>query len=314
MKLDDASTDVLAKPDRRSFIGGSDTAAILGVSPWKTPLTLWQEKTGKVLPVEPSKAKQKIFERGKMLEPIVLQMVVNKLEEQGHTVEIVATNKYYTDEEHDFLRCEIDFELIIDGEHINGDCKTAHGFARKAWGEEETEEVPIYYAAQFMHGLMITKRQRCIVAVLIGLDDVAIYWVNRDDKTVAAIRAKEVMFWNDHILKDVPPDFMVFDDITALYPRDDGTSIEATAEIVDRVRDFKRVKAEIKGLEQEEEELKFQIAAFIQPHSQLTYAGDKVATWKAQSSTRLDGKSLEAAHPELAAQFKRTTVSRVLRV
>lgn len=29
-------------------IGGSDVAAIFGISPWKTPLDLWLEKSGKL--------------------------------------------------------------------------------------------------------------------------------------------------------------------------------------------------------------------------------------------------------------------------
>ena len=33
-------------PDRTKFIGGSDVAAILGVSKWKTPFQLYQEKIG----------------------------------------------------------------------------------------------------------------------------------------------------------------------------------------------------------------------------------------------------------------------------
>ena len=30
--------------DRRRYIGGSDVAAVLGISPWRTPLALWEQK------------------------------------------------------------------------------------------------------------------------------------------------------------------------------------------------------------------------------------------------------------------------------
>ena len=33
---------------RSSRIGGSDAAAVLGKSPWKTNQRLWEEKTGRV--------------------------------------------------------------------------------------------------------------------------------------------------------------------------------------------------------------------------------------------------------------------------
>ena len=32
---------------RRKFIGGSDVAAIMGVSPWKSAVEVWQDKTGR---------------------------------------------------------------------------------------------------------------------------------------------------------------------------------------------------------------------------------------------------------------------------
>ena len=34
--------------ERRQYIGGSDIAAVMGMSRWKTPLTLWLEKTGEI--------------------------------------------------------------------------------------------------------------------------------------------------------------------------------------------------------------------------------------------------------------------------
>ena len=33
--------------DRAKYLGGSDVGAILGLSPYKTPLDVWLEKTGK---------------------------------------------------------------------------------------------------------------------------------------------------------------------------------------------------------------------------------------------------------------------------
>ena len=35
---------------RRGYIGGSDAAAVVGLSPYVTPYQVWAEKTGKVEP------------------------------------------------------------------------------------------------------------------------------------------------------------------------------------------------------------------------------------------------------------------------
>jgi len=302
------------KLDRSKFIGGSDAAAILGVSPWATPVELWMQKTGKAAPEPVDPVRERIFARGKKLEPVILDMVMDKLRERGHDVQLIATNERYTDPEHSFMSCEIDFEMMLDGEHINGDCKSVIGFARKKWGEEDTEDVPIEYAAQFMHGLMITGRRRCLVAALIGLDDVAIYWVNRDDETIAAMREKEVAFWNDHVQGDTPPDTFTFDDVKALFPGDNGLSIDATPELAIKVKELAGVKAQIQDLEEAEEVLKHDIADFINPFAILKFDGKEIASWKAQSAARFDVKAFQEAEPELAAKFIKTTTTRVLRL
>ena len=53
--------------DRRNSIGASDAAAAIGESPWKTPVELWQEKTGRVKR-DDAPTEEMII--GKLLEPL----------------------------------------------------------------------------------------------------------------------------------------------------------------------------------------------------------------------------------------------------
>lgn len=315
--------------DRTKYIGGSDAAAILGVSPYATPVELWLKKTGKAPKEEIDPARQKIYDRGHKLEPFIREMVIDKLCDLGMQVDLVACNERYCDPEFPFMSCEIDFELRLtgeieiggelvhfDGELVNADAKSVTGFARKKWGDENTEDVPIEYAAQFMHGLMVTPgaRRFCLVAALRSFDDVDIYWTRRDDEVVAAMRAKEALFWNGHVLTGIAPDTLTFDDVKALFPHDNGQTVEASAEIAIKVRELARVKAEIKALEEGEEMLKQQIADFISPHAILTFDGRDIATWKGQGRTDFQEKLFKAEHPELAAQYLKTSTIRVLRL
>lgn len=316
-------------PDRSKFVGGSDAAAILGVSPYKTPVELWMEKTGRAQKEEIDAVRQKIFDRGHKLEPFIRDMVIDKLRDLGVEVELIACNERYVDPEHAFMSCEIDFELRLtgemeiggelitfSGEHVNADAKSVTGFARKKWGEENTEDVPIEYAAQFMHGLMVTpgNRRFCLVAALRSFDDVDIYWTRRDDETIAAMRAKEIVFWYDHVLADVAPDTLTFDDVKLLFPGDNGLPVDATPEIALKVRELAGVKAQIKDLEETEEALKQEIADFISPHAILNFDGREIASWKGQRQTRFDEKRFKEEHPDLAAQYVKSSVIRVLRL
>lgn len=266
-------------PDRAKFLGGSDVGAILGVSKWKTPFMLYQEKIGAFVE-EVTPAKQKIFSRGHRWEPVVIEMMVDELESRGHTVEVIARNERYIDPEFDFLACEIDVELRIDGEEVNGEMKTVHPFAAADWGAEESDEIPIYYAAQVMHGLMIKPRRRAIVAALIGADDLRIHWMERDEETIAGIRSREVEFWNQ-IQTLTPPQPVDPEDVKWLYQRDGGTAIEASDEIVQLVQHLKDMKASAKTQEAQIEMLAARIKTFMGVNAVLLGPdGKPLATWR----------------------------------
>jgi predicted phage-related endonuclease len=317
---------IVAEVDRSRFLGGSDAAAVMGLSPWTTPLELWMLKTGRKAREAPDAQRQKIYDRGHRLEPFIRDMVIDKLRERGLEVELLECNSRYVDPEHPFLSCEIDFELrlsgaleiggiewVFQGEHINCDAKSVTGFARKKWGEEDSEDVPIEYAVQFMHGLMITGRRFCLVAALRSFDDVDIFWTVRDEETITGMRPKLVSFWLDHVCADVPPDTMTFSDIKALFPLDNGLDVEATQEVADKVAQLRTIKAQLKEWEAAEEALTFEIADYISPHTRLMFQGQPLMTWKGQNDTRVDQTRLKAEDPDTYHRFSRTKVVRVLR-
>ena len=64
------------KGDIRYTVGGSDVAAIFGVSPWTTPLELWLIKKGRMKP--PKKMNQDQLAMGHMLEPIAAEWYARK--------------------------------------------------------------------------------------------------------------------------------------------------------------------------------------------------------------------------------------------
>lgn len=312
--------------DRSEFLGGSDAAAVMGLSPWATPVELWQQKTGRAPNPKVTQARQRMFDRGHKLEPFIRDMVIDKLRDQGLDVELLTSNARYTDPEFAFLRCEVDFELLLrgstvigskivefKGEHINADAKSVSGFARQKWGDVDTEDVPIEYAAQFMHGLMVTGRRYCLVAALRSFDEVDIFWTVRDDETIAGMRQRLVRFWVDHVQTNRAPDPIDFDDIKALFPTDDGGAVEATKDIAEKVDQLRKTRADIKRLQEIEEALVFEVGNYIRPRTWLTVNGRPVMSWKGQRSTRLDIDAFRSAHPDWFAMFADTGVQRVLR-
>ena len=207
--------------DRTKFLGGSDIAAILGISPWKTAVDLWLDK---IKPRTDDGRNAGAKRRGSRLEPYILDMI-----REEHGLEIVASNQRYIDAQVPYFAAEIDAET----EDENIEIKTVHPFKSKEWGELETDQLPIHYVAQVQWGLGVHQRQRCRVFALIG-DDLRPYVVERDEETIGALRSKASEFWERYVLTNLRPpldyaDSKTLDTLRKLYPGTDGSTIEATA-------------------------------------------------------------------------------------
>ena len=291
--------------DRSRFLGGSDIAAILGISPWRTALDVYLDK---VQPREESHdpSRMRVLSRGKRMEPYIVDLLS---EETG--LAISARNARYTDPEIPFLAAEIDAEAET-GENI--EIKTVSPFKAREWGEQQTDEIPIHYTAQVQHGLMVTGRRLCVLGVLIGADDFRIYRVERDDETIAAIREREIAFWREHIEARVPPDPTTAADIKMLYGRDAGTAIEASEDVLRALNDYRNLSDQAKAISAQAEAAKERIQLFMADAAILTVGGKPAATWKSQSAKRFDQSAFKAAHPDLYEQFKATSESRVFRI
>jgi putative phage-type endonuclease len=312
--------------ERTKFIGGSDCAALLGLSPWMSPLMLYQKKTGEYVE-DITPAKQKMFDRGHRWEPIVVSMLVDELKERGHDVEIIARNQRYQDPQYPFLAAEIDLELRVDGLDVNGEAKTVSPYALKEWGDEDGDgDIPVYYAAQVQHGMMIRPRSRTIVAALTGFDDKPrIHWVDRDDEVIAGIRQRELEFWN-RVQTRTPPDPTNLLDVIRLMRNFNGVPVEATPAIAEAAAQLKTLKGNKKAMDGDEEDLKFKISSFLfqnlkevkgaslEDKTALVYQGKTLLTWTTQSTTRLDTKTIKEEAPELYDRYSTNTQSRVLRI
>jgi putative phage-type endonuclease len=244
--------------DRSRFIGSSDMAAILGLSPWATPYDVFQQKRGEAEPVDADPEKARLFRRGKRLEPVIVNMLE---EERG--LNIVARNQRYTDPEFDFLRCEVDAEALIDGEHVNVECKSAHPFTAWKYGAEGTDETPIEYTVQAMFSLMLTGRKRCIFGVLFGTDNLVVYELARDEEVIAEMRKRAVAFWREHILTGTPPAPISLPDVERMLRREPPKTIEASPEVAKLIADLENLRSQERAAHEGVDDRKFEIGKAV---------------------------------------------------
>ena len=311
--------------DRRTYLGSSNAAAVMGLGAYAaTPLTVYFAKLGEGQ--EEMDPKQRLFlERRKRWEAPIVEMLREEFD-----AEIVAVNRRYRDPEYNFLAAEIDFEWRdTDGSIQNGEIKTCSPFAfgeQQGWGEAGTDEIPINYACQVMFSLMVTGRQTCIVAAMVGLDTMVFYRVERDEETIASMRERMVSFWLNNVLKRIPPEPVSYEDCLKLTLRMRGKPVEIDDAIATRLEQLRQIRATNKSNEGAESEIKFDILNFIRrkwlleptaeidDNAVLLRGGQKIASYNAQSSTRIDSERLRSEKPEIATAFSKTTQTRVLRL
>lgn len=292
------------KNERKEFIGGSDIAGILGISKWSTPLDIYYKKIEEFSEIDESK--EKIFKRGKRMEPYIIDILSEENE-----LEIIARNNRYTDKEHDFLSCEIDAEYKdTDGSIQNIEIKTASQYSIKEW----EDGAPTYYVAQAMFGLMLTGRSKCIIAVLIGSDDFRTYTVERDEVLIKFIKDESIKFWKEHILKGVEPDPVSKNDVEKMFKNDEIESVDVGIEILSRIDRIKLLKDQSKELLRIVEDLEVDVKKAMGNASVALFNGSKIATWKTQTRNALDQKRIKSELPDLFKSYMSETNSRVFKI
>jgi putative phage-type endonuclease len=286
--------------DRSKYIGGSDIGAILGLSRFKTPLEVWMEKTGK----ETKKVDSLPLRFGSFAEDFVAREY-----SRATGFELIHDESIYIHPEHAFMSAHIDrFVLEVGSSSPTRilECKTANPFSSGDWGEIGSDEVPMSYLCQCIWYMAITGIDKTDLAVLFGNSDFRIYEVASDQGLEELVIAKATTFWNEYVLKDIPPPVQSEADCQTLFSKGDpAKSIEAGQETLELTKRLHTLNSEIETREEEISSIKQTIMSQMGEAELLTYQGRTLASWKApKPSFRLDSKRFEQEHPEIASNYK----------
>ena len=176
-------------------VTASKVAAIVGVSPYESPLSMWRKMRGLDAPDPDNPA----MERGRLLEPAVLAW----WHARHPDARLVAEQPTWTLDGITWGAATPDEVVILDGDLVAVEAKTTSSW--EAWGEPGTDEVPAWYAAQACWQLaMCPDARRVHVPVLGPRLDFREYVVERDDDLIGHLFAV-VEDFADSLTQDVPP-------------------------------------------------------------------------------------------------------------
>lgn len=283
---------------RKSGIGSSEVATILGLNPWETPYQLWRRKKGLDAPKDETFA----MKAGHYLEDAVSQFWAD--ETGREVIKSSAGDWLFVNTEKDFLRASPDRTFWLAGMPKNNEnkgileCKTTQMSI-------DPEDLPKHWFCQVQYQLGVSELKQGSLAWLcsgreFGYKDIAFV----PDFYAWMIEEVE-RFWVDNIIGNAEPDATTVTDVIKKYSRHtDGKVVEVGEDILDAYHQLKGVKDELDRLEERKEELEGKIKLGFGDAEAISYGGQTLATWKAaKDSPKFDSKAFTKAHPELAQEF-----------
>lgn len=187
---------------RRSCIGASDCAAILGKSPWKSARDVYFDKRGDPKPDTMSDSMMV----GMMSEARIRELfsIETKKDVVDCTGMLMVSNAVC------IMSCTLD-AIVLEDNRRPTILEIKSMSSMTGW---EGDTIPEYYLIQILHQMFVTGfRKAILLARFRCSEDMSfpgrekIYTINREDyeSTICSIAEKMNEFWNKHIIAGVPP-------------------------------------------------------------------------------------------------------------
>ena len=302
-----------AERTRPLGLGGTDIGAILGLSPYKTPLELWSELVSGEQPASRDLIHLRFGQHAESFIASEYERATDLFTAEHSPTLFHKKHGFMFGHVDRFVLETPDTPVVVDGT-ITADklleCKTSSAFSKNDWGESGTDQVPPHYLVQCAWYMAITECQSADLAVLIGNSDFRVYTIERDMELEGLILSHAQHFWHEHVLGKKPPEPISVQDASILFPKEaPNSSVLANEEILQSITAYRQACTQSQTLSEECEKLKLEILNYMGHAEKLTLGSKTLATWKcAKSSTRIDTKALAQAHPDIASEFSTTVI------
>ena len=287
---------------RQRSIGGSDAAAIVGLSAYVSPYTVWADKLGKIPPSEDNEA----MRQGRDLEQYVAERFAEATGKKVRRENNILINP-------DFPFAHANVDRIVIGEDAGLECKTTNQLNLKKF---KNGEFPDHYYVQCMHYMMVTGCSKWYLAVLVLGREFLWFEIERDEEEIAALAKSEQEFWKC-VEQGVPPaadgSKSTTDTIQTMFPDSSESSVSLFSfdNMLTQREDITRRIGDLKALQDESEN---KIKAYMQDASRGESDKYRV-TWSTSERSSFDSKRFAADHPEMdLSKYFKTTKSRIFRV
>ena len=290
---------------RAKGIGGSEVAAVLGLDPYRSPYSVWVEKsTGQ------SRNIDNAFTRaGNKLERIVVEYFE---EETKFQIEKQRLDDFHqvTHPDYEYMRGSRDRVYIKPtGIKCILECKTTQTTIDK-------NDIPVTWYCQLQWYMGLYNVEMGAIAWLergLRFDYLEIPF-DRNFFNYLVEKVKE--FWEDYVETNIEPPYLHVHDVESKYPlHQDGSVIEATNELYELYNKLKEIKEKKKELETAEDDLIAQFKITMKDSERVMYNGAVLATWRADKPKMVfDSAKFQKENEEIVKDYmiEKTSTRRFL--
>jgi putative phage-type endonuclease len=292
---------------RQTGIGASEIAAALGIAPaaWSSPMALYLRKRGE-LPEVRDNAR---MEWGRLLEGAIFQRFLKchpEFREGPH-----LTGRLYRSNQRPWQLATPDAVVFdrryafaydrrvrtADGMPVVVEVKT--GSSKEGWGEEGSDDIPVYYRAQVLQNMDVTGARVAWVPVLFNGREYREYRVEWHQRDVEILRARGAQFWR-MVQEGTPPTVDGLEATTkamrAVWGIEDDKTAQVTREVIDRLN---RAKALQRRVTRMRERYENELRALMQDAGEALVGPVTVAKRTTYHQSVVDLDALRAEAPEL---------------
>ncbi len=277
--------------ERKKGIGGSDAAAIIGVNKYVSPFEVYAEKVG---------LKNEEPDNEAMRQARDLEDYVAKRFEEATGKKVRRRNAIFQHPKHNFMLANIDRWIV--GENAGLECKTTSVLNPVKFSKGE---YPANYYVQCMHYMAVTGAKKWYLAVLILNKAFHVFEIERDEEEINALIEAERQFWEEHVLKQIPPtpdgSESAQQIIKSLYPTTERES-NVLFGYEEKIAKYLELDEQIKELTKQQEALKQELQLVMQD-AEIGHAQGYIVEWKAQTRQNLDTNRLKKEMPEVYEKF-----------
>jgi len=235
----------------------------------------------------------------------VMEPVIGRLAQQHLGVELTKIEDSLSHKKHDWFKSHFDFAGKKDGKTILVEAKNYNAATRSKF--DVSGIAPPADVAQLVHEAAVFGVDMVYLAVLFGGQEfLLIPFTISEEQKEDLIKQMAVVWGHAQAGTTLPPEDL--EQVKLLYPQEAVGSLKtASASVEQACLALAQVKANIKALEAQEEQLQTLVAGYMGDASVLSnIEGQVLATWKnAKPSAKFDSKLFQSAMPDIYGQFVR---------